>query len=753
MRLRTRLALAFLLLSVVPLTAITLYSYNSSIGAFRRAVEAEEAAIAADMGKRMEIVTASVSDRFGRISAAAESRDWSTRDRAVDDRFRQQVAATLGEAGDFVSRLQFIPSAPPPPPPPRGRHIPPPHGRSMPPDRRLNPPRPPGGRPSQPAAPPATIEPTRPTPAAPPTAAPARPAVATEPPEPRGQAAGAQARTTTSGGRADARAAGPGRPDAKQVAADAERLIIDLIPSGSIPPEAQATLSDIKDLAAALPQMGQGSAAWGAGLQAAARVVEQGARAVERRIEAERVNGQSRGAEIQRWINRMNEGKGLDIPVRQDGRVVGTMNAEISLERVLGAVLAGRSRESGEIAFAVDTQNRLLVPNRNDRRTLESLGLLDRVRNSREPVQAVSDYNWVLVTRRHPSGILFGIARPIGSALDEIRRTTGRNLGLGMLAILVALVGIVPISSRMTRNLSALHWGVKQIAHGDLSVRVPVRSKDEIGSLSEAFNQMAQDLGAHQKLLAERERLRGELELCRQIQTEMLPKQPLRLGFVEIKGVSIPAREVGGDFFNYFLMPAGEVAVLVGDVSGKGVGAALLMANVQATLRARLALERDLAHLADAIDHEIDESTPKAVYLTLFMGILDSSHHVLRYVNAGHNPQFVLRASGGLARLPSTGLPIAMFAGHGYKEGSVTLGEGDILFFYTDGITEVENEKGEMFGTERLEALVLEHHADGVDALLARIEHEVLTFRGAADLFDDATMMVLRLGASVPTEA
>jgi len=139
--------------------------------------------------------------------------------------------------------------------------------------------------------------------------------------------------------------------------------------------------------------------------------------------------------------------------------------------------------------------------------------------------------------------------------------------------------------------------------------------------------------------------------------------------------------------------------------------------------------------------------------LTLFMGILDSSHRVLRYVNAGHNPQFVLRAAGGLDRLASTGLPIAMFAGHGYREGSVTLGEGDILFFYTDGINEVENEKGEMFGSERLEALLVKHHEEGVDALLARIEREVLQFRGDADLFDDATMMVLRLGASAPKQA
>jgi len=731
-RLRTRLALAFVLLSVVPLTAITLYSYNSSIVAFRRAVEAEEAAIAADMGKRMELATTALSERVQRISAAAQSRDWRARDRAMEDRFREQVVATLGDSGSFVSKLQFIPSLPPPPPPPpRGSHFTSPRGVGGGPRVNARP----GTAPSERRADAGRVPP------------PSRPARAI-PPEPPSGAQATQPGPTPGGVVGGiVPPAVPSQAEAEKLAAEA-RQAIDLIPAATLPPDAQAALANLRNLTITLPKAVAATQAIGVAIEAAAKTSEERARAAERQVEAERRAALNRRSDMQMWFNHMRDGKPVDIPVRQEGRIVGTMNAEISLDRLLEAVLAGRSRESGEIAFAVDAQNRLVGPNRRERATLQSLGLLDRLRNSKDRVQTVSDDNWVVVARRDPSGILFGIARPIGGALGDIRRATGRNLGLGMIAILVALAGIVPISSRMTRNLSVLHAGVKQLAQGNLDARVPVRSKDEIGSLSAAFNQMAQDLGAHQKLIAERERLRGELELCRQIQTEMLPKQPLRLGFAEIKGVSIPAREVGGDFFNYFLLPNGEVALLVGDVSGKGVGAALLMANVQATLRARLSLERDLATLADAIDHEIDEATPKAVYLTLFMGFLDSSHRVLRYVNAGHNPQFVLRAEGGLDRLPSTGLPIAMFPGHGYKEASVTLNEGDILFFYTDGITEVENERGEMFGTDRLEELVLEHHKEGVDALLAHIEQEVLTFRGAADLFDDATMMVLRLGAA-----
>jgi len=104
---------------------------------------------------------------------------------------------------------------------------------------------------------------------------------------------------------------------------------------------------------------------------------------------------------------------------------------------------------------------------------------------------------------------------------------------------------------------------------------------------------MAAGLESHQKLVVEQERLHRELELCRRIQTEMLPRTRLRLGLAEIKGISIPAREVGGDFFNYFVLPDGSLALVVGDVSGKGVSAALLMANIQATLRARMPLEND----------------------------------------------------------------------------------------------------------------------------------------------------------------
>jgi sigma-B regulation protein RsbU (phosphoserine phosphatase) len=218
----------------------------------------------------------------------------------------------------------------------------------------------------------------------------------------------------------------------------------------------------------------------------------------------------------------------------------------------------------------------------------------------------------------------------------------------------------------------------------------------------------------------------------------------------------VPCREVGGDFFNYFPLPSGELALLVGDVSGKGISAALLMANIQATLRARLPLGGSLANLVDAIDHDVHENTPPEVYLTLFVGVLDRSGRTLRYVNAGHNPQFVRRADGTLEQMHATGLPVGLLPGRGYEQQSVDLGGSDLLFFYTDGTVEIVNESGEFFGYERLAEVIGRNRALGVEEILAEVEAELRRFRGTVEPADDATMMAVRLApaaAAMPEPA
>jgi serine phosphatase RsbU (regulator of sigma subunit) len=666
MSLRTRLVVAFICLSVIPLSTMTGCWYLSSVTAFEQAAEREAADAAREVGRRMELVTTAVGRRMDRLfEASALSGDDADPD---PERMRQQLAPMLGEAAALVDRLEYHPA-------------------------------------DQPEATAGASPLPRPAPLAQPGRAP-------KPPPPPGHSTMPSA---------------PPKPpkvivmDVPKIMEEARRAAKDATACA-----AAVDLGPLVDgaLTAANPAV---EAALAAAAEAAAREAATAVRTLDR-------------AQIE------VDGSRIEVPVRKHGRLLGKANASLNLDKTLHSVLALARRDQGEIPFAIDKRGNLYTPDPLQKGMLEKLGISDVAKSAAgSRPRRVGD--WIIVARKDAGGIVFGIARPIAESLREIRRMSLRNLSMGLLVIALACIGIVPISHRMTQHVSSLTAGVQQLAGGDFKARVPVRSSDEFGSLAAAFNRMAEDLEQHQALVVEQERLRRELELSRLIQTEMLPHAPLRLGPAEIKGVSIPAREVGGDFFNYFALPDGRLALLVGDVSGKGVSAALLMANMQATLRARLPLETELARLADVLDREIDANTPRGVYVTLFLAILDIDGRALRYVNAGHNPQFLLRAAGGILPLSSTGMPIALYPGHGYEESQVEIGSGDLLFFYTDGLVETESETGEMFGAERLQALLEREHEQGIDTVLERIERSVRTFRGNAEPFDDATMMALSVNA------
>jgi serine phosphatase RsbU (regulator of sigma subunit) len=708
MSLRTRLIIAFLVLSVVPLSAVTLIWYVSSVRTFERAAEREANDTARDIGRRMEMVTANLGRRMDRLfdeAIGSGGRGGANGEAAVQER----IAPMLGDTAALVDRLEFHPEPdanpnPNPNPNPnvdvnpdgraprwmrrgggkRGFGPPPPHG--------------PGDGPPPPGAPPG-------------------------PPPPPSMIVVDVQRAMAEAQKAAAAAGAKAGVDVGAIVAEAMKQSMPAIQAGIAGVNEAIARETAAAVAAARPE--------------AAAKAEASARA-----DAAASAAASRKADTAVAVS----GHKIEVPVWKDGKVVGKANAMLNMDRTIRSVLTLGRRDQGEIPFAIDTEGRLYTPDPRARSTLDSLQAAKVASAAAAGApQRVGD--WIVVARKDQAGLLFGIARPIGNSLREIRRLSLRNLSIGLLVIFLACIGIVPISHRMTQHVSSLSEGVKQLAGGDFKTRVPVRSTDEFGSLAASFNRMAEDLERNQSLVVEQERLRRELELSRQIQTEMLPRAPLRLGAAEIKGLSIPAREVGGDFFNYFALPDGRLAMLVGDVSGKGVSAALLMANVQATLRARLQLETDLARLADGLDREVDQNTPHSVYVTMFLGILDVERSTLRYVNAGHNPQFLIRERGGIDPLSSTGMPIALYAGQGYQEATVEVTAGDLLFFYTDGLVETENERGEMFGAERLQPLLEAEHTQRVDTLLERVDSAVRAFRGRAEPLDDATMMALRVDA------
>lgn len=736
MSLRTRLVLAFFTLSVVPMAAVTFYSYTTNVAALREAAEREADLLAGELGQRMQLVTAQLSERVGHLMDIAElqaAADAAAQQSAVmasnaaaektpdvaspppaeglysvalKDALSDQIATSLGQTAMLLNNVKLSNVRGP--------------GRSG------------SRRGERPAPAPATTPPVPPAPPAPPA-----------------QPAGEVPLTPVA----------PLAPIVMPMTDASGNLTIDIAPLRrslfrQVLPENKRyedlTPEDRQRLAAEVNQRLLGIQE---GIQIGAAELQKRALDIEKAA-AKAQAGQKPSAkptpapaakppapaDLKRRAS--FSGNSIAVNVERNGQIVRSMNAELNLPNVLGVVFSNTQRERGEVPFAVGKDGTIYARTEADKARVAGFG--DVAKPGGPAV--VNKRDWIVVTTedKSGSGLRLGVARPVGDSLTNLRRATARNAGLGLLFIAIALVGIVPLSGHLTRNLSVLNDGVRRIAKGDYGARVPVTSGDEVGQLARAFNQMASDVERHEHTAVEQERIRRELELGRQIQNEMLPNAPLNLGLTQVQGVSVPAREVGGDFFNYFVLDDGQIALLMGDVSGKGVGAALLMANIQASLKIRLALGQSLAAVADALDRDIEAGSPGPVYATLFVGVLDPVSRRLRYVNAGHNPQYALRRDGSLERMHATGFPVGLIAGHGYEELSVQLAAGDLLFFYTDGCVEAENEHGEMFGVERLEPLLLEavQHADP----LQRIERAVAAFRGTSEPLDDATLMTVKVG-------
>jgi sigma-B regulation protein RsbU (phosphoserine phosphatase) len=246
-----------------------------------------------------------------------------------------------------------------------------------------------------------------------------------------------------------------------------------------------------------------------------------------------------------------------------------------------------------------------------------------------------------------------------------------------------------------------------------------------------------------QRFEEETRRHERELNLAREIQMSLLPPRSLRVGPWEACGRVVPARQVGGDAFDYFTLGEGRLAVAIADVAGKGVPAALLMSNLQASLRAfcdgRSRVPEAIAH----VNRSVSRTASPGKFITMFYGELDPSQGVLRYTNAGHNYPLVRRQDGTLVELSEGGLPLGIMERVEYVQGELTLNRGDSLLLYSDGISEALDAHGREFGDDRLRTLWQDGGnrapEETIDAVLA----EVQAFRGRAVQSDDMTVVVV----------
>lgn len=240
--------------------------------------------------------------------------------------------------------------------------------------------------------------------------------------------------------------------------------------------------------------------------------------------------------------------------------------------------------------------------------------------------------------------------------------------------------------------------------------------------------------------------IREEIKLASFIQQGFLPKEGVALATCEVCGFNHPASEVGGDFYDIVKIDDRKVFISLGDVAGKGIPAALLMSNAQAVLRSQLVKGSEivLEGIADSLNNLICQFSSPEQYITAIFGLFDGDQNVFRFINAGHLSPILVKQNGDLTRLPDSDLIIGIVPGYQFHVNEVTMENGDILFLYSDGITELYGQDEIQFGDEKLAEFLLQHRSNDIHALCANLFELLNRFRGNRSQSDDVTMVAIR---------
>ncbi len=346
---------------------------------------------------------------------------------------------------------------------------------------------------------------------------------------------------------------------------------------------------------------------------------------------------------------------------------------------------------------------------------------------------------WTVLVRTE----LATVMRPAGKVRLVI-------VGVTLVCLLLAAGGIFYAARIITKPIDRLVEHTQRVAKGDLAARVEEPRIREVAMLARSFNRMSRDLSNYieelKRTTAEKERLASEMAIAAQLQKSVLPQAPPRLPGWDLAGRTLPARETGGDFFDYLDLPGGGLGLVLADVSGKGLPAALFMLSTRAYLRT-LALGGLPPHqvLAGANRQVAADSGVSGMFVTTFYAELDPQSGRLRYANAGHNPPLLLRRGreGAMEELDRTGLPLGVLEDESYQLTELVLQPGDLLLVYSDGVTEAPDRNQREWGVRRLREQMRRGCRLPAGELLQRIQRQVEGWSGEQPQFDDMTLVIL----------
>jgi sigma-B regulation protein RsbU (phosphoserine phosphatase) len=348
----------------------------------------------------------------------------------------------------------------------------------------------------------------------------------------------------------------------------------------------------------------------------------------------------------------------------------------------------------------------------------------------------------------------------------------GIGVFFGILELL-AFLAAVRLNQTITRSVHDLYEATVAIDGGNLNHRIKVKRRDQLGSLSRSFNSMATSLARLLVEQREKERMQSELAIAQEVQANLFPHDRVALPMLELHGVCLPARTVSGDYYDFLVFGESGLGIALGDISGKGISAALLMATLHSAVRAYRFAGEELktdgaAALLDPATHATGEqelecgelfeqpakmlallnrhlyrSTQPEKYATLFLAHYEGNSRRLVYSNGGHLPPLLLRANDTVTRLDQGGCVVGLLDKLDWQQGAEHLGAGDILIAYSDGVTEPENDFGE-FGEDRLLEVVRRHRHLSLEAISEQVIQTLRTWIGAQEQPDDITLVLAR---------
>jgi sigma-B regulation protein RsbU (phosphoserine phosphatase) len=465
------------------------------------------------------------------------------------------------------------------------------------------------------------------------------------------------------------------------------------------------------------------------------------------------------------------------VPFKQDGAFRGVMTVDIDITHLRDTV--GGSIV-GDLDFVILTPEGHFVYNRNPEAVMsetvfdvaEAIGrpdIAEAYRNivSGEPGLTTlagwrgappagweqwTETQWVFSAPIGSTGWVVATMMPESRVLAAVRSRMAMATGALALTLLLILASVWFVSGRLVRPIKRLHGAVGEIAGGNLDARVTgIDTNDEVGELADAFNAMAADLRSHLDNLAaaeaHRAKVEGDLELARTIQRSLLPATlPNAPGF-DIAGWNLAADQTGGDYYDWLELPGGQTIFTLADVTGHGIGPALIVAACRAYMRASTSL--GAAELADAVLRVNDllfADIPSGRFVTAAVGVLDPASCSMTLISAGQAPiLFYEAASGVLHCWHADGLPLGIMAGAPFDAPrTICFAPGDVLLLTTDGFMEWPDGAGRQFGIDGLDAFLREHHTMEAEAMIEALHTRVLAHAGGVAQGDDLTALVIR---------